>query len=137
LSTERGATFSTKFSIGLKGNCKESSTCLKNAYIRSSTDACHQGDQIGRTFAYRLIVYFGQVKKKYRSSQKSCADIIHSYSYVLISTNIGLATFWAIFSQTHLVTLLALLVEEPRLCMGVRGIKSSITYLFLFKGVVI
>jgi hypothetical protein len=57
-----------------------------------------QGDQIGRIFAYWAIVFFGQFYEKYSSSQK--VKVIYKFRQKM-----GWAKLWAIFSQTHLVTL--------------------------------
>jgi hypothetical protein len=41
-----------------------------------------QGDQIGRNFAYSVIVYFGQLQKQ----PKFFGNFFHGKSYVLILT---------------------------------------------------
>jgi hypothetical protein len=43
--------------------------------------------------------------ENYRSIQTIGSTLFHCKSYVFIGTKIGWATFWAIFSPTHLVTL--------------------------------
>jgi hypothetical protein len=67
----------------------------------------NQGDQIGRIFAHWALVVFGQLFENYRSSpyfwaifprKKLCIDFNKKWVW---------ATFWAIFSQTHLVTLVS------------------------------
>jgi hypothetical protein len=62
-----------------------------------------QGDQIWRIFAYCFlwIVFLKNTKvvKTFRLL------LYTAKSYILILTKMGWATFWAIFSQTHLVTL--------------------------------
>jgi hypothetical protein len=51
------------------------------------------------------IVYFRQFSENYRSVAHILGYFFHSASYALILTKVGWAEFWAIFSQTHLVTL--------------------------------
>jgi hypothetical protein len=51
---------------------------------------------------YLPVGFFGQACENYYSIQKNYATVSHSNSYVSI---FGWATFWAIFSPTHLVTL--------------------------------
>jgi hypothetical protein len=70
-----------------------------------ATMGVRQGDQIGRIFANLAIVYKGQLSKIYKSSPKILATSSAEKSYVVILTKRGWAMFWAIFSQTHLVTL--------------------------------
>jgi hypothetical protein len=77
--------------------------------------AFDQGDQIGRIFAQWAIVYFGQWFENYIQSANFWATFFRDISYVLIFTKNGLATFWASFSQTHLVTLL-LTQKKAKLC---------------------
>jgi hypothetical protein len=43
--------------------------------------------------------------KIYRSSHNLSATLFHGESYVTIFTKLDWASFWAIFSQTHLVAL--------------------------------
>jgi hypothetical protein len=65
-----------------------------------------QGDQIGRIFAYWAVYYFWQLFDNYRRNKKiGLLFTMEQATYVLILTKKGWATFWAIFSQTHLVTL--------------------------------
>jgi hypothetical protein len=68
----------------------------------------YQGYQIGPIFAQWVIVYFGHQLENYRSSAHFWATFFHgtSYTYVLILTKIGWASFWATFSQIRLVSLL-------------------------------
>jgi hypothetical protein len=47
----------------------------------------------------------GSFYEKYPTSPSLCAAYFQGKSYVLLLTKIGWATFWAIFEQTHLVTL--------------------------------
>jgi hypothetical protein len=63
-----------------------------------------QGDQIGRICAYWAYVYYGQFFDNYRSSANFWA-FFHGTNYTSILAKIGWATFWAILSRTHLVTL--------------------------------
>jgi hypothetical protein len=83
--------------------------CLQH-FIAAATadgDLCRkQGDQIGRIFASSAIVYFGQSFENCPSSAhlgflfprlKLCNDFDKKKHW---------ATFWAILSQTHLVTLI-------------------------------
>jgi hypothetical protein len=66
----------------------------------------NQGDQIGRIFAYWTIVYFGQLLKMTEVSLFLGLLLNSGKRHVaLILTKMGLAALWAIFSQTHLVTL--------------------------------
>jgi hypothetical protein len=58
-----------------------------------------QVDQIGRMFADGAIYFFGQFFNC-NSSPKVWATCYHGRSYTLI---LGWATFWATFSQIHLV----------------------------------
>jgi hypothetical protein len=63
-----------------------------------------EGDQIGRIFAHWAIVFFGQFFEHYRSSPNFPATFIHKkVAYKFWQKQLD--TFWAIFSQTHLVTL--------------------------------
>jgi hypothetical protein len=71
------------------------------------SEAGRQGDQIGRIFAHWAIVYFGQFFENDRRSLNFLATFFHDENFVFSLTEIGCATFWAILSQTHLVTLLA------------------------------
>jgi hypothetical protein len=73
----------------------------------TATAARHQGDQIGLIFPHRAI--FSHMKfffENYKSSPHFGATFFRGYGYLSIITKMGWATFWAIFSQTHLVTLL-------------------------------
>jgi hypothetical protein len=72
---------------------------------RDITFGQNQGDQIGRIFAYWSIIYFGLYFETYRCNANFWTTFFYGTSYVLILTNIVWATFWATFSQTHLVTL--------------------------------
>jgi predicted membrane protein len=63
-----------------------------------------QGDQTGRIFANLVIVYSGQFVENFKS-RPSFNCFFHIKRYVLISTKLCWATFWAIFATTHLVTL--------------------------------
>jgi hypothetical protein len=64
-----------------------------------------QGDQIERIFASWVIVFFGKFFFNFRNSPKFLNYFFNSKSYVLYLTKMGWDTFWATFSQTHLVTL--------------------------------
>jgi hypothetical protein len=63
---------------------------------------------VGRVtrFAQLAIFYFGRCYRNYRSSPHFCATFFLGIGHVLIFPKGGWATFWAIFSQTHPVTLL-------------------------------
>jgi hypothetical protein len=64
-----------------------------------------QGDQIGRIFTQWAIVYFGLLL--ITEVALNFGQLFwYSNNFVLKVTKMSLATFWAIFSQTHLVTLL-------------------------------
>jgi hypothetical protein len=51
------------------------------------------------------VIVFGQIFKNYRRSPNSWSAYFQGKSNVLIWEKIGWATFGAIFSKTHLVTL--------------------------------
>jgi hypothetical protein len=52
-----------------------------------------------------VVVYFGSVFVNYRSGQNIIATFNCRLSYEVILTKTARATLWAIFSQTHPVTL--------------------------------
>jgi hypothetical protein len=58
-----------------------------------------QGDQIGRIFAYRVIIFLGIIVKITKGAQNS--GRLFSTEKVLYSfwQKMGLATFWAIFQK--------------------------------------
>jgi hypothetical protein len=56
----------------------------------------------GEFFAYVAIV---GIFKNYKSTPNLLPLYYHGKKHVLILKKLGWATFWAIFSQTHLVTL--------------------------------
>jgi hypothetical protein len=63
----------------------------------------HQGDQIGRIFAYWVIVYYGQFyAKKYHRSKIFGLLLFMVKVMCLFSPKVDWVTFWATFSQTHL-----------------------------------
>jgi hypothetical protein len=50
---------------------------------------------------------FGSLKKNYTNSSQFWATFFQKYlMYVLVLKTLSWATFWAIFTQIHLVTLL-------------------------------
>jgi hypothetical protein len=63
-----------------------------------------QSDQIGLIFTYWAIVYSGQFLFNFRRSPNYFSTVI-SCCVFNFDKKIGGATFWAIFSQTYLVTL--------------------------------
>jgi hypothetical protein len=63
-----------------------------------------QGDQIGRILAYCGVVYFWLLFEKDKSISSYWDTIFHETNYVSILTKAGWATFYAILSQTHMVT---------------------------------
>jgi hypothetical protein len=68
----------------------------------------NQGDLIGRKFAQCAIVDFGQLFENEQSSLLFWATFPHRYGFVIIlRKKTNWTTFWAIFSQTLLVTLAA------------------------------
>jgi hypothetical protein len=68
----------------------------------NSSDNYSQGDQIGRIFAQRAIVYYGQVFDNNIISPYFCALFLMSIDYVLlIFTKNGFDYVWAIFSFGH------------------------------------
>jgi hypothetical protein len=77
-----------------------------------------QGDQIGIIFAHCAIVYFGQLFENYSSSLDFLAEKCNN----VFRQKMARATFWAKFSQTHLVTLMACHVQflKPVLNMVAR-----------------
>jgi hypothetical protein len=60
---------------------------------------------MGRIFALWAVVYFGQFLKYYRNSSHFRATFSKVKNMYLFWQKKVRATFWAIFSQTHLVTL--------------------------------
>jgi hypothetical protein len=69
-----------------------------------------QGGQIGRIFASWATVYFGQSFLLTEAVQCFWAIFPTDKGMHNFDQKIGCATFWATFSQTHLVTLI--------LCLG-------------------
>jgi hypothetical protein len=68
-------------------------------------DSGEQGDQIGRTFAYWVILVV-VLKIAEVGRQNYCSTCVDGRSYViLMREKTNRAIFWAIFSQTHLVIL--------------------------------
>jgi hypothetical protein len=71
--------------------------------------SCHriQGDLFGRIFAQWANYYFEEFVENYRSSPHFCATLYMSRYRLSIKFDkkTGWATLWAIFSQTHPVTL--------------------------------
>jgi hypothetical protein len=75
-----------------------------------------QGDLFGRIFAYWATFFFGQFFFNFIQTGPNCCYFLSKVkSFVLILQNKGWAKFWAIFSQTHLVTLSPPL-EEKTVC---------------------
>jgi hypothetical protein len=68
-------------------------------------DDC-QGDQIGRLFAYWAIVNFGEFVGNCSCSPNYILATFFMVCCVLILEKNGWATFWAIFSKAHIVTLM-------------------------------
>jgi hypothetical protein len=62
-------------------------------------------DRIGRIFADWTSVYFGELFLKLQKKPTLLYYFLRSKIYVVMLTKMCWATFWAIFSQTHLVTL--------------------------------
>jgi hypothetical protein len=69
----------------------------------------HQGDQIGRIYTHWVIVY-GQCFETYWSSP----NFFQGNNSVWKLSKMSWATFWAIFSRTHLVTLVVTNVNRNR-----------------------
>jgi hypothetical protein len=66
------------------------------------------GDQIVRIFEQRATVYFGQLLESYRSVPDFFGYFIPRLSSCInFAKKMGWATFWAIFSQTHLAAVKA------------------------------
>jgi hypothetical protein len=70
-----------------------------------------QGDQVGRIFAYWVIVNFVQCFENYRSSTNDLATFFHGASDVIIFTKTWLGYILGDFSQTHKVTLVLALTR--------------------------
>jgi hypothetical protein len=65
-----------------------------------------QGDQIGRIFSHRLMVYFGQVFFKITKIAQIFEPLCSTYKIMnIFLRKIDWATFLSNFSQTHPVTL--------------------------------
>jgi hypothetical protein len=64
-----------------------------------------QGDQIGRILAQWATITFVIFVKNTETAISIRLLFSTAKSYVLIFTKMDWATFWATFSQTHLVTL--------------------------------
>jgi hypothetical protein len=60
---------------------------------------------LGEFFAYLAVVYFGILYENYKNSANDWATFSHCTTYVLIWTKKGWPKFWAILSQSHLITL--------------------------------
>jgi hypothetical protein len=71
--------------------------------------AGHQSDQIGRIFTHWVIIYFGQFFLMIEVARFG-NTFFHEKGCALILTKMGWASFWVIFSQVHLVTLLVTLM---------------------------
>jgi hypothetical protein len=64
-----------------------------------------KGDQVGRIFAHKVIVYFGHFVENCRSCPKR-VNLIHGKNYATFRQKNGLGFILGdFFSQTHLVTL--------------------------------
>jgi bacteriorhodopsin len=64
----------------------------------------HQGDQIGQSFAYRVVVYL-----RHFLTTEAAQIFGILFSTVKLCKNFDKKwTFWAFFSKTHLVTLASL-----------------------------
>jgi hypothetical protein len=68
----------------------------------------HHSDQIGRIFAYWVIVSVGQFFENYRRSTNLWCYFLTKKIRINLDKIRVLATVWAIFSQTHLVTLIGI-----------------------------
>jgi hypothetical protein len=98
---------------------------LPNIFDRTATyepdSCCQQGDPIGRIFARCALDYFVQFFFNYGSNHTFWAIFFHGKSYVLVLTKVDKATFFAIFSQTHLVTLVVKNFWGSKTCCRLRG----------------
>jgi hypothetical protein len=83
---------------------------LKNRY--SGARNSDQGDQIGRFFSNWAIVFFEQFFENYNSS-------LHFGILFSSDKELFWATFWAIFSQTHPVTLTRVFSPDPALIFAI------------------
>jgi hypothetical protein len=84
---------------------------------------------------YWAIVYFGHFFKITELAHILGQLFPHGKSYVLFWQKISLATFWAIFSQTHLVTLalVSVLRESPNFYFTKVGWKLEFRALNYFE----
>jgi hypothetical protein len=78
---------------------------LSNTAGKKYLETGNQGDQIGRIFAYCVTVCFGQFFENKRNSRHFWNTFFTVKMYSNFGEKMGWASFWAIFSQTHLVTL--------------------------------
>jgi hypothetical protein len=78
------------------------------------SDTCKQGDQVGRIFAYWVVVFLVKCFENYRCSTNFWATFFHGSSSVLYFRKFSRATFCAAFSQTHLVTQLANMLKTRK-----------------------
>jgi hypothetical protein len=93
--------------FGIMHQEKSGNPARKRRGLTSVTKSLlRQGDQIGRSFAKWVIVYFGQLLENYGRIPHFGATLFHGYVYSLIFTKYGLDYIFGDFSQTHLVTLL-------------------------------
>jgi hypothetical protein len=72
-----------------------------------------------------VSVYFGQFFGNYRSIPKIWATFSKGKVMYLFQRNLDWATFWASFSETHLVTLLASLCRWVRSNQTLSGNSAS------------
>jgi hypothetical protein len=77
-------------------------TALRS-FVEVQYEESHQGDQIRRIFAYWGLFTLGSFLKI--TELVIHRAFLHCISYVLIWVWVGWVSIWAIFSQTHLVTL--------------------------------
>jgi hypothetical protein len=66
-----------------------------------------QGDQIGIIWPFGRLFSLGIFTNKYKCIQKFWAAIFRGKIFISILAKICWATFWAIISQIHLVTVAA------------------------------
>jgi hypothetical protein len=75
-----------------------------------------QGDQIGRIFAHWVIFYSGCYFENNRSSPHlwTIFYMVQELCIIILTKIMGRATFWPIFSQTHLVALVKRETEREK-----------------------
>jgi hypothetical protein len=94
--------------------------------------AAEQGDQIGRFFAHWLMANSGQFFYNYRSSPHFWSAFFCGKSGAFILAKMIWATFWTIFSHSHLVALLRKLAKLLAAAAAAACDASSSSPMFCF-----